>query len=113
MLVIDIANAAQAFNRGLVIQVANQGIAGIGWQRHNAAAVNDLRRLLDQSQLRSVGMNLKELAHKEERRLSEDDRRCGWLLLFVVINACRAMQRYAFRSVDGMKTMLPILMRRH
>ena len=66
MLVVDAADAAQAFHRALVIQMADQRIAGIGRQRDDAAGVDDLRRLLDQPQLRIFGMDLKKLAHKKK-----------------------------------------------
>jgi hypothetical protein len=46
--------------------MAYKCVTGIGRQSDDAAAVNDLRRLLDQPQLRVVGMDLEELGHKKE-----------------------------------------------
>jgi hypothetical protein len=45
---VDAANAAQALDGALVVQVAHQRIAGIRRHGDDAAAVDDLRRLLDQ-----------------------------------------------------------------
>src|SRR3569623_3789774 len=75
MLVVDAANAAQALDRILVVQPASQRITGIGRQRDDAAAIDNLNRLLDQSELRIIRMNLKELAHREKRRQPNGCRR--------------------------------------
>ena len=64
MLVVDAANAAQALHRLLVVQLADQGIAGIGRQCDQAALAHNLRGLLDQAQLRIIGMYLEKLTHR-------------------------------------------------
>jgi hypothetical protein len=62
VLVVDAADAAQFLDRALVVQVAYQRVAGVGRQRDDAAAMDDLRGLLDQARLRILGVDVKELA---------------------------------------------------
>jgi hypothetical protein len=45
--------------------MAYQRIAGIGRQGDDAAGIDDLRSLLDQPELRIVGMDLKKLGHEK------------------------------------------------
>ena len=68
MLVVDAADAAQALDRMLVVEMAHQRVAGIGRQGDDAAGMDDLRGLLDQAQLRIVWMQLEKLAHGGKRK---------------------------------------------
>ena len=63
VFVVNAADAAQLVDRRLVVQTAYQRIRGIGRQRDDAAAADDLRRLLDQADLGVLGVDLEILAH--------------------------------------------------
>ena len=63
VLFIDATDAAQALDGALVVELAHQRVAGIRGQGHDAAGLDDLRRLLDQAQLRIVRVNMKKLTH--------------------------------------------------
>jgi putative membrane protein len=63
MLVVHLANAAQPFGGGLVVQVAHQRIAGIGGYGGNAASVQDAGRLLQKAGLRVFRVDFKVLRH--------------------------------------------------
>ena len=49
MLLVEPADAPQAFDGVLVVEMAGERVAGIGRHRDDAAVVDDLRGLLDQA----------------------------------------------------------------
>src|SRR5471032_1481382 len=63
VLVVDATDAAQALDSRLIVQMADQRVAGIGRYGDDAAGVDDLRRLLDQARLRIDRVDLEKLAH--------------------------------------------------
>ena len=63
MFLIDTTDTAQAGNGIFIIQMTNQRIARVCWQSDDAALMNNLGSLLDQSGLRVFRMDLKKLAH--------------------------------------------------
>ena len=73
---VDLADAAQLIDRRLVVQVADQGVAGIGGHGQHAAAVQQCRRLLEQARLRVVRVYDEKLGHA---RVYYDFRSC-WRL---------------------------------
>jgi hypothetical protein len=68
MLVVDTANTAQAVNGILVVQMADQRVAGVRRQSDNATRVNDFRSLPDQTRLGIIRVNLKVLGHKNQTK---------------------------------------------
>ena len=63
VLVVDPADAAQRLRRVLVVEMAHQRVARVGRYRADATRVQDLRRLLEQAQLRVVGVHFEVLRH--------------------------------------------------
>ena len=63
VLVVDAADAPQVLDRGLVVEMADERVARIGRDRGDAAGVQDLRRLLQQADLRVLGMDFEVLRH--------------------------------------------------
>jgi hypothetical protein len=63
VLVIDAADAAQLVGSGLVIQVADQGVTGVGGHCQDATFFEQRHRLLEQADLRVIGMNSEVLSH--------------------------------------------------
>ena len=61
--VVDTADRPQALHRGLVPQVASQGIAGVGRVDHDRTIPHQRRRLFDQAPLRCLRMDDEELGH--------------------------------------------------
>ena len=59
VLVVHAANAAQLVHRSLVVQMAGQGITGVGGHRENAALVQQRNSLFEQARLRVVGVDVK------------------------------------------------------
>jgi hypothetical protein len=57
------ADAAQLVGSGFIVQVADQGVAGVGGHGQHAALVEQLHGLLEQTRLRVVGVNAEKLGH--------------------------------------------------
>ena len=60
---VHLADAAQAVYRVLVVQVADQRVAGVRGHGHDAALLQQQRGLLEQPGLRVVGMGFEVLGH--------------------------------------------------
>ena len=63
VFVVHASDAPQHVGRGLVVNMAGQGITGIGRHRDDAAAPEQLYRLFEQAGLGVVRVDLKELGH--------------------------------------------------
>ena len=59
VLVVHTPNPAQFVGGGLVINVAHQGVAGVGGDRQNLAFFKQGNGLLEQARLGVFGMNFK------------------------------------------------------
>ena len=63
MILVGASDALNALHRGLVADMAAQGVTRIGRINHHPAAIDDGDRLLDQTALWIVRMDLKKLGH--------------------------------------------------
>jgi hypothetical protein len=57
------ANAAHVIDSGFIVQMANQGVAGIGGHCQHTALTEQGHGLFQQTRLRIVRMNLQPLGH--------------------------------------------------
>jgi len=67
VLVVDAANAAEVLGRRLVVEMADECIAAVCRHGCDAAGVQDLRRLLQQAQLRVLRVDFEKLRHRLAR----------------------------------------------
>jgi hypothetical protein len=65
VFVVDPADTSQLVRGIFVVQVANQSVAGVGRHRQNAALVEQLHRLLEQTGLRVFWVDNEKLGHLE------------------------------------------------
>jgi hypothetical protein len=72
MALVDAADPPHAVDRGLVVEMAHQRVAGVGRERADAAMIDHLRGLPQQPQLRIDRVNDEELRH----RLESQTKRC-------------------------------------
>ena len=63
VLVVDLADLAQALGGALVVEVADQGVAGVGGHGDDAAGVQHLGGLPQQAHLGVVGVDVEVLGH--------------------------------------------------
>src|SRR5690606_25351267 len=63
VLVIELADTANALERALIAELAAQRVGRIGRIGYDAAAADDFYSARDEAGLRVVGVNLEELAH--------------------------------------------------
>ena len=63
MLVVHTTDAAQVVYGGLVVQVADQGIAGVGGYGQNTAFFQQGNGLFEQAWLRVLGVDFEILCH--------------------------------------------------
>ena len=70
MLVVHPADLAQVVGRGLVVEVAGQGIARIGGHGQHPAALEQRHGLLEQARLRVLGVDFEVLGHVVEVQAS-------------------------------------------
>ena len=63
VLIVHTADAAQGICRRLVIEVADQRVAGVGRYRNNLALFKQSHGLLEQARLGIVGVNFEILRH--------------------------------------------------
>ena len=64
MLAVDPAYATQILSRHLVVQMADQRVAGISRNRRDASGMENLNRLLQQARLGIFGVDFKVLRHE-------------------------------------------------
>ena len=64
MPVIDAAQGAQPVDRGFVVELTGQHVAGVGGHHHQAATRQNRRGLIDQPLLRMGGMDFEKLTHR-------------------------------------------------
>ena len=63
VLLVDAADLPQLIDRGLVVEVADQGVGRIGRHRCDTAAGEQGRRLLEEAGLGVIGVDFEELRH--------------------------------------------------
>ena len=63
MALVDAANRANAIDRGTIVQVTRECVAGVGRDRAHAAVIENLRGLAQQAHLRIDRVDRKKLRH--------------------------------------------------